>query len=106
MLLETMLEAQRALQKEMNCMNTLFGEPKENILALVSETMEVLNELNWKPWKKPNAVNRTRLVKELVDVLMIYCNLLNSLEVNADELELMYAVKLAEVYKRIQDERA
>ena len=100
MKLETMLQLQKNLQFKLIKTDPKLGIPKEHILALIAETLEVLNELNWKPWKKPVPINRERLIFELVDVLMFYCNLLNSLEVTADEIELAYYDKLDIVKKR------
>ncbi len=38
-------------------------------LALIGETYELMNELNWKPWKKPKQVDQLRVIDEFADIL-------------------------------------
>lgn len=79
MTFEEMLQTQQALQ-------TAMGKPmgrgtdavKENTLALVVEAGEMLNELNWKAWRKTNKeVAIGKVAYELVDMQKFLCNIIN-----------------------------
>lgn len=97
------LTDQRSLQAILgNPMGTGTDAVKENILALFSEVTEVLNELNWKPWRHAtdHDVSREDIVEEMVDVFMFYCNILNELEVSESEFDAVWDRKRHIVIKR------
>lgn len=102
MTLETLLREQRHLNRDMgNPMElhgTVDGAVKENMLALIVEATEVLNEINWKPWKRQphqlKAVSDERLLTELVDVLQFWANAVNSAGFTAEQVTQAYVVKL------------
>lgn len=59
------------------------GEPvtptmvKTYCLAMVDETMELLHEFNWKPWKTPHELDATRIMKEMTDIIAFNGVLIN-----------------------------
>jgi len=75
---------------------------RENMLAMIVEAVEVLNEVNWKPWKPPTKViDRERIVSELIDVLQFWANAVNAVGLTEDDLIEAYRAKLAICYRRI-----
>lgn len=49
-------------------------------MCMMVETMELMNELNWKPWKKDREIDVSRVVDEFADVLAFLGVILNYLE--------------------------
>ena len=48
------------------------GDPnyiRTTFLALIVELSELLQELNWKPWKEPREIDLDKIVEEFADVL-------------------------------------
>lgn len=88
-----------------------MGEPmgtgetgvKENVLAAIVELTEVLNEVNWKPWKRNNLkkVDRDALLTEMTDVLQFWANAVNAMEFTADDVALALSEKWSENHRRI-----
>lgn len=48
---------------------------KNQILALVDESMEALREIPWKPWKVNNTINLDNFRMELIDIFHFLINL-------------------------------
>lgn len=114
MSLKYLLEDQRDL-------NAMMGNPmgqggaqdlviKENVLALIVEATEVLNEVNWKPWKSAlhqrKVVNRDKLLEEVIDILQFWANIVNAAEFTEEDIRIAYAAKLAVCYDRIASKNA
>jgi dimeric dUTPase (all-alpha-NTP-PPase superfamily) len=84
------MQQQRELQQEL-------GEPmghgdaaiKENILALIVESTELLQEINWKPWRKTQVKPSPRevILGEVLDLMHFYTNILNELYVTEEEFD-------------------
>jgi len=48
---------------------------KESILAIIVECTEVLDEINWKPWRKTRkTVDHDKLRTEITDILQFWVN--------------------------------
>ncbi len=106
--LQNIFEAQQSLQ-------LALGQPmdggsgnidkgvKENMLALIVEATEVLNEVNWKPWKPElKVIDRDKLLEELVDVLQFWVNAVQCAGFNSVDVQRKYYDKLAVCYGRIK----
>ncbi len=57
-----------------NCIPELGEQPSPDqlrtyFLALNVELGELLQELNWKPWKEPREIDKPRVIDEFADVL-------------------------------------
>lgn len=77
---------------------------KDNALALVDETMEVLHEVSWKFWAHDAPfVNRDKVLKEAVDAGHFLGNILVAAGVSDDEYEAAYQAKQRENLRRQQD---
>jgi len=77
---------------------------KECVLAAQVELVEVLNEVNWKPWKKSKkVVNKELLVTELVDVFQFLVNGCIAMDIKEEDLMQAYAEKLKINYQRIEE---
>ena len=72
-------------------------------LALMCEIHEILDETEWKPWKKQQHFNRDNYKKELVDALHFFVNLCLAKDINVNELFLAYIAKNDENIKRQKD---
>lgn len=57
-----------------------------NTRAMVHETIEVENELNWKHWKLPVPVDWDKIKEELVDKFIFLMNQINICDMDAGEL--------------------
>lgn len=70
-----------------------------NSFAAVSELVEMMDELDWKPWAKirgrPEQEARDRAVGEIVDILHFVGNLAVALRVTDAELSQRYEAKMA-----------
>ena len=49
-------------------------------LAMVDETMELLHEFNWKPWKLTHELDAVRITKEMTDIIAFMGVLLNVIQ--------------------------
>jgi len=70
------LHSVQSITSDLNpdCIPEVGDEPSPDqirtyFLALIGETYELMNELNWKPWKKSKQVNKARVIDEFADVL-------------------------------------
>jgi len=57
-----------------------------NTRALIHETIEVENELNWKHWKIPIFVDKEKVKEEIVDQFIFLMNEINIVEMDSGEL--------------------
>ena len=103
----------KELLEQQNVTQLLMGRPmgegeaaaKENILALIVEASEVLEELNWKPWRVQNKkVDRQQVVYEVVDTMKFLLNIMNELDISAEDFEQAWYEKSTIVNKRIRDD--
>lgn len=96
MTIDDILKRQRVLNDAMGNPMRENGEPiKENVIALSVEVIEVLNEINWKPWKKTKKeVDKEALLFELVDVIQFWANIVNEAGFTADDIGSAYSEKL------------
>jgi len=88
-LLQQLLDSQLQMQEE------YFPEIKKlsqgeqmliNTRAMIHETIEVENELNWKHWKKPILINDKAIKDEIVDQFIFLMNEINISKMDAEEL--------------------
>ena len=80
---------------------------KNNMLALIKEATEVLDEVNWKPWKskaKYKTIDRDKLHEELIDCLQFLVNALNMV-MSPSEVTKTYYQKLEICHQRILDNK-
>jgi len=71
---------------------------------LIVEATEVLDEINWKPWKKTTKrINHQKLREEIIDILQFWGNIVNSAGFTAEEMEREYARKYQICLKRIEE---
>jgi len=73
-------------------------------LALNVELGELLQELNWKPWKESKAINKARVVDEFADVLAftgILLVYLDRLGITTEDLAAGYAAKTSVNIQRL-----
>jgi len=100
-----LLAKQAALQAKMGY-PTGHGEHgvKENMLALMVEATEVLNEINWKPWKKTlKEVDPTRLATELTDILQFWANAALAAGLTPQALTAALRAKWVENHRRVEE---
>ena len=65
-------------------------------LALIIELGELVQELNWKPWKESKSINKERVADEFADVLAflgIILEYLDRMGVSPQDIAEQYAVK-------------
>ncbi len=108
MKIEEVLELQLKLQEDMGRPmdggggGNISAGVKENMLALIVEATEVLNEVNWKPWKPlDKVIDRQALLTELVDVLQFWSNAVSAAGFTATDVAAAYREKLRVCYVRI-----
>lgn len=73
---------------------------QKEVLAMLSELAEVLDEVNFKWWKNPKAVDDAALKGELVDVLHFFVSMCLKSGMDADELFALYREKNQENFDR------
>lgn len=69
-------------------------------LAVLSETNEILDEINWKHWKNAKPVNIESVKEEVADLLHFVVSMALTCDMNADELHYRYMVKNKENHDR------
>ena len=69
-------------------------------LAVISELAELIDEVNFKWWKKEKPVDSARVKEELVDILHFYVSMCLSAGMTAEELHAMYVAKNKENFDR------
>jgi hypothetical protein len=72
-----------------------------NLFAIVAETVELGQEVGWKPWSQPRGwVNREQGVREIVDIMHFAGNMLVHLKATGAELTAAYKAKQLENLQR------
>ncbi len=69
---------------------------QKKCLAMLDETAEVLNEVNYKWWKNPKPVDSQALAEELIDILHFWVSMCIDAGLTAE--------KAYEIYKQKNDE--
>ncbi len=101
-------------QWEVSC-EVAGGEPRatrislaQYALALISEVIELAQEVNWKPWKRDVPVDKTTTLDELADVwafALLYTKLIMQLtDATAEEVEAAYYKKTTVTQARARGE--
>jgi dimeric dUTPase (all-alpha-NTP-PPase superfamily) len=89
-------------QKEFGSKFCKFGEltldekqkwTKEFVLCCLDELSEILNQQNWKHWKKPEPVDEIEMKYELIDLLHFLISMMLVWEMDANEVYSMYLAK-------------
>lgn len=60
---------------------------------MVSELAELLDEVNFKWWKNPKAVDEDRVKEELVDILHFFVSMCHKIGMTSEELYSRYVAK-------------
>lgn len=77
---------------------------KDMCIAAHSEVTEILNEINWKPWKKTEKIVYTEKYKEeVIDLFHFVLNLAIAGGMDSNELYDMYLSKINENIKRQEE---
>ena len=88
---------------------TRFEDPEGNIFfawncfALMSEVVEMSEEVGWKPWASSRHVNRERVIEEAVDAMHFLGNILRMVHCTGGELTAAYKAKQEENLRRQQE---
>lgn len=73
-----------------------------NMHALVSEAQEVLNEINWKPWRQINKeVNNAKVQEEIIDAFLFIINAAIEADLTPETFLSVVEAKQAKNKKRI-----
>jgi len=96
--LERIFELQKGFQDKLKRERDLGGISMEEwlqrqTLALVSELAELLEEVNFKWWKNPHALNRPAIHEELCDILHFFISMCIEAGMSAEDLYNGYAGK-------------
>ena len=102
--LDVIFQLQQSLDEDIVSRRNL-DFPKEvwmqkEVLAMISELSEVLDEVNFKWWKNPKAVDDAALKGELVDVLHFFVSMCLKSGMTAEELFSLYKAKNQENFDR------
>ena len=73
---------------------------QKQTLAMLSEMAELLDEVNFKWWKNPKAIDKPALKEELVDILHFFLSMCLEAGMSAEEMYLIYLNKNAENFAR------
>ena len=103
--LEHMLAIQESLNKAIRDKRNLHDISPEtwiqkHTLAMLSELAELLDEVNFKWWKNPKALNKPALKEELVDILHFFLSMCLEAGMDAEEMYQIYLSKNAENFAR------
>jgi len=112
MLLDEMVERQVKLDKLVKenheTANAVFDNLNLKIMflsmALIKESVELLDESNWEYWKPNDEIDEDNVVEELIDILHFTLSLLTQLGCDADEIYREYVEKNQENIKRQKGE--
>ena len=94
-----------SLKQVRNNKHMLVKWNKAYILALIAESTEVLNEVDWKMHKKMNLPNdaRERLLEESIDVMKFLLGLIIVNGFTVDQVYEMFKSKSLKVEERLQE---
>ncbi|NLE69442.1 MAG: dUTPase [Clostridiales bacterium] len=103
--LEHMLTIQKSLNDAIRDKRDLHGIAPEtwiqkHTLAIISELAELLDEVNFKWWKNPKAIDTPALKEELVDILHFFLSMCLEAGLDAEEMYQIYLNKNAENFAR------
>jgi len=73
---------------------------QKKCLALLDETAELLNEVNYKWWKNPKELNEKDIKEELVDILHFWVSMCLDIGLSAEEVHKIYFEKNKENLNR------
>lgn len=76
---------------------------KDMLLAMIVETVEVLNEVGWKSWATSRHINRNAFADELLDALHFWLNAALLINMDADEIEARWALSVEKIRGRDAD---
>lgn len=96
---------QQRFQDKLKAERGLEGIPMEQwlqkqTLAMVSELAELLEEVNFKWWKNPHALNEEHIREELTDILHFFVSMCIEAGMDADMLYEHYVGKNRENVRR------
>jgi len=103
--LKEIFALQAGFQEKLKKERDLEGIPIEKwlqmqTLAIVSELAELLEEVNFKWWKNPHALDNGNIREELVDILHFFVGMCLEAGMSADDLYNVYVNKNRENFKR------
>ncbi len=103
--LEHIFELQNMFDTELAERRGLSGIPMEQwiqkeTLAMLSELAELIDEVNFKWWKNPKAVDEDKVKDELVDILHFFVSMCLKTGLDASELHRRYLDKNKENFNR------
>ena len=103
--LEEIFRLQASFQKKIKRERGLEGIPMEKwlqmqTLAMVSELAELLEEVNFKWWKTPHALDNGNIREELCDMLHFLIGMCLEAGMSADDLYQVYLGKNQENFRR------
>jgi len=104
--LEQIFSRQKELDAHIIDKRNLAGKytPQEWIqkkcLALIDETAELLNEVNYKWWKNPKEINKDAIGEELVDMLHFWVSMCIDAGLTAADVHNIYMQKNQENHNR------
>lgn len=102
--LDIIFEMQKALDTEIESRRSLSFSKSEwiqkEVLAIISELSEVLDEANFKWWKKHEEIDDAKLHEEIVDVLHFFISMCMRAGLDADTLFELYKQKNLENLNR------
>ena len=98
----------REQQRLQDVMNNPMGKGEEaiknNIFAMAVEGVEVLDEINWKPWKKQRKrVDPQKVHEELVDCLQFLVNAMIASGMSANDVNWIIERKWEINHRRVKD---
>ena len=103
--LEHIFELQRSFQDKLKRERGLQDVPMEQwlqkqTLAMVSELAELLEEVNFKWWKNPHALDEGNIREELSDILHFFVSMCIEAGMCAEDLYRVYVGKNRENFAR------
>lgn len=102
--LKVIFELQKSLDDDIVRRRGLDYTPEQwiqkDVLAMVSELAELLDEVNFKWWKNPKAIDSEALQGELVDILHFFVSMCIRAGLDADKLYEGYIAKNKENFDR------
>ena len=109
--LEEIFRMQQGFQDKLKMERCLSDIPMEQwlqkqTLAMVSELAELLEEVNFKWWKNPHALNESNIHEELSDILHFFVSMCIEAGMSAEDLYQTYVRKNEENHRRQRGESA
>ncbi len=103
--LDRIFELQQSFQDKLKRERGLEGIPmtewlQKHTLAIVAELAEVLDDVNYRWWKKPREVDKAHLHEELSDILHFLVSMCIESGMSAEDLYNVYVGKNKENFDR------